>query len=84
MFVNNPFSRIEGGDESNERLISPIASCICPGCGGALSLSLDQFRCQGRCGVDWRPLWTGLRQFGNSRLGRGAARRDTNEALSHQ
>ena len=70
MFVDNPFLRIESPDGSNESLISAIANCICPGCGGALSLSLDQFRCQGRCGVDWRPVWNSLRQPGNSRVGR--------------
>jgi hypothetical protein len=70
MFMNNRFLEIESKDESNERLTSAIANCVCPGCGGALSLSFDQFRCQGRCGVDWRPVWNGLRQLRDPRLGR--------------
>ena len=61
MLVDNPFLRIESPDVSSERLTSAIASCICPECGAALSLSLSQFRCQGRCGIDWRPLWNRIR-----------------------
>lgn len=67
MSAHNPFSRIESPDASSERLTSAIASCICPECGGALSLSLNQFRCQGRCGLDWRPLWNRIRRPESSR-----------------
>ena len=74
MFLNNPFLRIEGPDESNKRLTSAIASCICPECGGPLSLSLNQFRCQGRCGIDWRPFWNRQRQAETHRPLRTAVR----------
>jgi hypothetical protein len=64
MFADNPFMRIESPEASDESVESAIANCICPKCGGALSLSPDQFRCQGRCGIDWRPVWNRLRQSG--------------------
>lgn len=67
MFAENPFLRIEGPGASSESLKSAIANCICPECGGALSLSPDQFRCQGRCGVDWGPVWNRIRESGSSR-----------------
>lgn len=62
MFVENPFFRIKSPAGSHENVKSAIASCICPECGGALSLSFNQFRCLGRCGVDWRPVWNRLCQ----------------------
>ena len=57
MLAENPFLRIESPSGSNESLRSAIVNSICPACGGALSLSSQQFQCQGRCGTDWRPMW---------------------------
>lgn len=53
----NPFLRIESPSSSSERLRSAILNCICPECGGGLSLVSNQLRCRGRCGTDWRPEW---------------------------
>jgi hypothetical protein len=36
---------------------SAIVNCVCPECGGCLAMIGDQFRCRGRCCVDWRPVW---------------------------
>jgi hypothetical protein len=58
MLSQNPLLTMESLSRSNERLRSAILNCICPECGGSLSLAPDQLRCQGRCGADWRPVWT--------------------------
>jgi hypothetical protein len=42
---------------SNANVRSAIVNCICPECGGAIELDLNEFRCVGRCGKDWRPIW---------------------------
>lgn len=74
MFADNPFLRIEGPETSSESFKSAIANCICPACGGALSLSMNQFRCHGRCGMDWRPMWNRVHKSGSSRSDRMGAR----------
>lgn len=66
MFSPNPFSRMESPSRSNERLRSAILNCICPECGGGLSLAADLLRCQGRCGTDWLPAWIRIRQSDHS------------------
>lgn len=62
MFSHNPFVRMESPSRSSESVQSAILNCICPECGGDLSLATKQFRCQGRCGTDWRPVWLRMRQ----------------------
>ncbi len=62
MFFQSPFARMERPSLSSESVKSAIVNCICPGCGGPLSLRTQQFRCQGRCGTDWRPVWMRMRQ----------------------
>ena len=62
MFSISPFLRMESPSRSNESINSAIVNCICPECGGRLSLATKQFRCQGRCGTDWRPVWIRMRQ----------------------
>jgi hypothetical protein len=66
MFSQNPFLRMESPSRSNEHLKSAILNCICPECGGGLSLASDQLRCQGRCGTDWRQVWNRIRQWDRS------------------
>ena len=61
-----PFLRIGGSDGSNNGLKSAILNCICPQCGAALSVAANQFRCQGRCGADWRPVWNRICQWDRS------------------
>ena len=70
-FSQNPFLRMESPSRSNERLRSAILNCICPECGGGLSLTGDRLRCQGRCGTDWRPVWTRIRQSDRSQTSHG-------------
>jgi hypothetical protein len=43
--------------QSNANVRSAIVNCICPECGGAIELDSSEFRCVGRCGKDWRPIW---------------------------
>jgi hypothetical protein len=57
-----PRVRLHAGTE--DKLRSAIVNCICPECGGALSVTRSQFRCQGRCGEDWRPTWNRLHAAG--------------------
>lgn len=66
MFSQNPFLTIEGPRGSKECLRSAILNCICPECGGSLSLAADRLRCQGRCGTDWWPVWMRIRQSDRS------------------
>ena len=42
---------------TDQEMVSDILNCICPQCGGPLDLGEKEFRCQGRCRQDWRPLW---------------------------
>ena len=51
---------------SNERMRSAILNCICPECGGGLSLAADQLRCKGWCGTDWWPVWIRIRKSDRS------------------
>jgi hypothetical protein len=62
MSSQNPSLRMENPRGSNQIVKSSIVNCICPECGGALSLATKQFRCQGRCGTDWRPVWIHMQQ----------------------
>lgn len=57
MFLQNSLLTIESPSRSNERLRSAILNCICPECGGGLSMAAEPLRCRGRCGMDWRPVW---------------------------
>ena len=66
MFSQNPSLRMERASRSNEHLRSAILNCLCPECGGGLSIAADQLRCQGRCGTDWRPVWIRIRQSNRS------------------
>ena len=67
---------------SNANVRSAIVNCICPECGGALELGLNQFRCVGRCGKDWRSMWenehfnggTQTRRYDNHRQFRDSRR----------
>ena len=66
MFPHNPLLRIGGSDGSNNGLKSAIVNCICPECGAALSVAANQYRCKGRCGADWRPVWNRICQWDRS------------------
>lgn len=54
------FARMQSDEGIDNNVRSSILNCICPGCGGALRITKSQFRCQGRCGEDWRPVWERL------------------------
>jgi hypothetical protein len=54
-------TRVRIHEVSGDHLRSAIVNCVCPECGGALRITRSQFRCQGRCGEDWRPAWDRLR-----------------------
>ena len=73
MLYGTPFLKIKGPDSSGDDIKSAIVNCICPECGAALSLNAQQFRCQGRCGRDWRPTWIRMQQSGRVLNFKGAA-----------
>jgi hypothetical protein len=54
------FTRLQLRQRSEDSLRSAITNCICPECGGALRIRKNQYRCQGRCGEDWWPIWNHL------------------------
>ena len=37
--------------------VSNILNWICPECGGRLGGRGKEFKCQGECQNDWRPVW---------------------------
>ncbi len=46
-------SAIRQGNE----VLSGIVNWVCPECGGRMGGPGKEFKCQGRCGTDWRPIW---------------------------
>jgi len=38
-------------------VVSNILNWICPECGGRLGGRGKEFKCQGECEMDWRPVW---------------------------
>jgi len=38
-------------------VISSILNCVCPECGGRMGELGEEFKCQGECRTDWRPVW---------------------------
>jgi tRNA(Ile2) C34 agmatinyltransferase TiaS len=41
----------------NADVISGILNWVCPGCGGRMGGRNLEFKCQGECLTDWRPIW---------------------------
>jgi len=44
-------------NRSSEDVISAILNWVCPECGGPIGIQSKEFKCQGRCGQDWRTVW---------------------------
>jgi hypothetical protein len=43
--------------KATEDVVSNILNWICPECGGRLGGRGKEFKCQGECQNDWRPVW---------------------------
>jgi tRNA(Ile2) C34 agmatinyltransferase TiaS len=43
--------------KSSADVISGILNCVCPECGGRMGERGNEFKCQGRCLMDWREAW---------------------------
>jgi hypothetical protein len=41
-------------------VLSSILNWVCPECGGRMGGRGKEFKCQGDCQVDWRPIWERL------------------------
>ncbi len=41
-------------------VLSSILNWICPECWGRMGGRGKEFKCQGDCQVDWRPIWERL------------------------
>jgi hypothetical protein len=40
-----------------EDTISDILNWVCPECGARMGGRTNAFKCEGRCGTDWRDVW---------------------------
>jgi tRNA(Ile2) C34 agmatinyltransferase TiaS len=38
-------------------VVSDILNWVCPECGGRMGGPGSEFKCQGECQTDWRPMW---------------------------
>ena len=38
-------------------VVSGILNWVCPECGGRMGGLGKEFKCQGKCQMDWRPVW---------------------------
>lgn len=50
------FIRLSSYRTRNE-VLSSILNLVCPECGGRMGGRGREFKCQGTCQMDWRPLW---------------------------
>jgi tRNA(Ile2) C34 agmatinyltransferase TiaS len=41
-------------------VVSGILNWVCPNCGGRMGGSGKEFKCQGKCRMDWRQVWESL------------------------
>jgi hypothetical protein len=46
-----------GTDRASSEVVSGILNCVCPECGGRMGGVGREFKCQGECQTDWRPVW---------------------------
>jgi tRNA(Ile2) C34 agmatinyltransferase TiaS len=49
------------------QVLSGIVNWVCPECGGRMGGPGKEFKCQGRCGTDWRPIWELIFNHGRQR-----------------
>ena len=40
-----------------QEVLSSILNWVCPECGGRMGGRGKEFKCQGKCQADWRPIW---------------------------
>jgi len=38
-------------------VVSGILNWVCPECGGRMGGRGKEFKCQGKCPIDWRQVW---------------------------
>jgi tRNA(Ile2) C34 agmatinyltransferase TiaS len=50
------FIRLRGFKATKE-VLSSILNWVCPECGGRMGGLGTEFKCQGECRTDWRPIW---------------------------
>lgn len=50
------FIRLRGLKATKE-VLSGILNWVCPECGGRMGGRGTEFKCQGECRMDWRPIW---------------------------
>jgi len=43
--------------KSSSDVLSGILNWVCPECGGKMGGTGKEFKCQGQCLTDWRPVW---------------------------
>ena len=47
--------------KATAEVVSSILNWVCPECGGRMGGRGEEFKCQGRCQMDWRQIWLLLR-----------------------
>jgi tRNA(Ile2) C34 agmatinyltransferase TiaS len=45
-------------------VVSGILNWVCPECGGRMGGPGKEFKCQGKCQMDWRQVWEGFLAVG--------------------
>jgi tRNA(Ile2) C34 agmatinyltransferase TiaS len=43
--------------KSTADVVSAIVNWVCPECGGRMGGQGKEFKCQGKCQMDWRQVW---------------------------
>ena len=46
--------------KATTEVVSSILNWICPECGGRMGGRGKEFKCQGKCRMDWRQVWLSL------------------------
>jgi hypothetical protein len=63
-----------GAAKTSADVASGILNCVCPECGGSMGGVGQEFKCQGECQTDWRPVWEQMAAHGNHRPATKTAR----------
>jgi tRNA(Ile2) C34 agmatinyltransferase TiaS len=50
-----------GAVKASTDVISGVLNLVCPECGGRMGGRGEEFKCQGECQTDWRPIWEQIR-----------------------
>jgi hypothetical protein len=52
--------------KATAEIVSSILNWVCPECGGRMGGHGNEFKCQGKCRIDWRQPWEQVLAAGRS------------------